>query len=103
LVKKLGVTDIIKYLKNKNMADITTFTGIPVTNSEGDEKYFDFEVGQEGEYGQYARITMDGCQLILDEHLAYVKGDLAEEWREPAIAKLLLLLEVDLNRDGSFQ
>ena len=92
-----------KDAKDRNQAAIITFTGIPVTNSQGEEKYFDFEVGQEGEYGQYARITMDGCQLILDEHLAYVKGDLAEEWREPAIAKLILLLEVDLNRDGSFQ
>lgn len=30
------------------MTDRTTFTGIPVTNSEGVEKYFDFEVGEEG-------------------------------------------------------
>ncbi|CAM3656514.1 hypothetical protein SPPR111872_12990 [Sphingobacterium prati] len=88
-----------KDARDRDQVAITTFTGIPVTNSQGVEKYFDFEVGQEGEYGQYARITMDGCQLILDEHLAYIKGDLAEEWREPAIAKLLLLLEVDLNRD----
>jgi len=83
------------------MADITTFTGIPVINSEGIEKYFDFEIGREGEDGQYARVTMDGFQLILDEDLVYVKGDLPEEWIEPAIAKLVLLLEVDRNRDGT--
>lgn len=82
------------------MEDRTTFTGIPVSNSDGVEKYFDFEVGEEGEYGQYARITMDGYQMILDEDLAYIDGDLPEEWRKPAIAKLLLLLEVDRNRDG---
>lgn len=83
------------------MADITTFTGIPVTNNEGVEKYFDFEVGQEEENGQFVRITMDGCQLILDEDFGFIQGDLAEEWREPAIAKLLLLMEVDRNRDGT--
>ncbi len=85
------------------MTDRTTFTGIPVTNSEGIEKYFDFEVGEEGEYGQYARITMDGCQLILDEDLAYIKGDLPEQWHKPAISKLLFLLEVDRNRDGTLK
>lgn len=83
------------------MADITTFTGIPVTNNEGVEKYFDFEVGQEEENGQFVRITMDGCQLILDEDFGFIQGDLAEEWREPAITKLLLLMEVDRNRDGT--
>ncbi|WP_312792182.1 hypothetical protein [Sphingobacterium sp.] len=83
------------------MADITTFTGIPVTNNQGVEKYFDFEVGQEEENGQFVRITMDGCQLILDEDFGFIQGDLAEEWREPAIAKLLLLMEVDRNRDGT--
>lgn len=83
------------------MADRTTFTGIPVMNSDVVEKFFDFEVGEEGEYGQYARITMDGCQLILDEDLAYIKGDLPEEWHQPAISKLLLLLEVDRNKDGT--
>ena len=83
------------------MADITTFTGIPVTNNEGVEKYFDFEVGQEEENGQFVRITMDGCQLILDEDFGFIQGDLAEEWRELAIAKLLLLMEVDRNRDGT--
>jgi len=83
------------------MADITTFTGIPVTNNEGVEKYFDFEVGQEEENGQFVRITMDGCQLILDEDFGFIQGDLAEGWREPAIAKLLLLMEVDRNRDGT--
>ncbi len=83
------------------MADITTFTGIPVTNNEGVEKYFDFEVGQEEENGQFVRITMDGCQLILDVDFGFIQGDLAEEWREPAIAKLLLLMEVDRNRDGT--
>lgn len=83
------------------MADITTFTGIPVTNNEGVEKYFDFEVGQEEENGEFVRITMDGCQLILDEDFGFIQGDLAEEWREPAIAKILLLMEVDRNRDGT--
>ncbi len=31
------------------MAAIATFTGIPVTNNTGVEKYCDFEVGQEGQ------------------------------------------------------
>ena len=83
------------------MEDRTTFTGIPVSNAEGAEKYFDFEVGKEGAFGQYARITMDGCQLILDENLSYVKGDLPAEWHEAAIAKLLFLLEIDQNKDGT--
>lgn len=83
------------------MAAIATFTGIPVTNNIGVEKYCDFEVGLEGQNGPYARITMDGCQMILDEDFGFIEGDLAEEWREPAIAKLLLLLEVDRNRDGT--
>lgn len=83
------------------MEDRTTFTGIPVSNAEGVEKYFDFEVGEEGEYGQYARITMDGYQLILDENLAYIKGDLPDQWHKPAVSKLLVLLEVDRNKDGT--
>lgn len=80
------------------MEDRTTFTGIPVTNAAGIEKYFDFEVGKERASEQYARITMDGFQLILDENLAYVKGDLPAEWHESAIAKLLFLLEIDQNK-----
>lgn len=83
------------------MTDRTTFTGIPVTNSEGVEKYFDFKVGEEGEDRQYARITMDGCQLILGKDLAYIKGDLPEQWHKPAISKLLFLLQVDRNKDGA--
>lgn len=83
------------------MEDRTTFTGIPVSNTAGTEKYFDFEVGEEEEIGQYARITMDGYQLILDVDFAYVKGDLPEEWHKPAIAKLLVLLEVDHDGDSA--
>ncbi|MFC3355582.1 hypothetical protein [Sphingobacterium zeae] len=83
------------------MEERTTFTGIPVTNDQGTEKYFDFEVGQEEGQNEYARITMDGCQLILDEQLAYLSGDLPEEWHRPAIDKLLFLLSVDRNTDNS--
>ncbi len=85
------------------MEERTTFTGIPVTNDEGIEKYFDFEVGREEGQNEYARITMDGCQLILDEQLACLSGDLPKEWHRPAIDKLLFLLSVDRNSDDSAQ
>lgn len=77
-----------------------TFTGIPVINAAGVEKYFDFEVGEEGNM-EHARITMDGYQLMLDQQFNYMQGDLPEEWRELAINKLVELIEVERKREDN--
>lgn len=68
---------------------------IPVTIDSGKEQLFHYELVENGQYGQYCRITSEGKELIIDEDLAYIKGDMPEHWQQPAIAKLLELLEED--------
>jgi len=82
------------------LADSVTYKHIPVKISPGQEQEFDFEIGENEEWGQFAKITSEGHELIIDEDLAYLKGDMPVEWRQPAVEKLLLLLKANEHQDG---
>lgn len=75
------------------MENATKYENVNVALAPGNERKFNFEVGESGEFGQFAKITSDGYELIVDEDFAYLKGDMPIEWREPAIAKLLMILK----------
>lgn len=77
------------------MAKTTIYRNVPVILTTENEQQFDFEIGESLEIGQYARITSEGYQLVIDEDLEYLEGDMPEKWRQPAIQKLLALVRED--------
>lgn len=82
------------------MTNTNKYDHIKVSITPENEQEFDFEIGGSVERGQFARITSKGHELVVDENLAYLKGNMPLDWREPAIAKLLTLLKVRNHPDG---
>lgn len=77
------------------MAKTRIYRNVPVILTTENEQLFDFEIGENLEVGQYARITSRGYQLVIDEDLEYLDGDMPEKWRQSAIQKLLALVRDD--------
>lgn len=82
------------------MATIARYDDVPVTLDTGDQWIFNFEIGDNNEVGQFARITSGDFEFFIDEDLEFIFGDMPEQWRQPAIAKLLLILDTEQHRDG---
>ncbi len=76
------------------------YLDIPVSITPEREQPFNFELVEDGKHGQFCKIWSDGKELYVDEDLAYIKGDMPIEWREPAIAKLILILGANRHLDG---
>jgi hypothetical protein len=75
------------------MADTIKYENVKVTLGVGIERDFDFEIVEHEASVQFAMITTNNYQLVVDEDLAYLKGDMPPEWRQPVLAKLRALLE----------
>ncbi|WP_433863845.1 hypothetical protein [Sphingobacterium thalpophilum] len=82
------------------MATSARYNDVPVTLDTGEQWIFDFEIGDNDEVGQFARITSGDFEFLIDEDLQYILGDMPKQWRQPAIAKLLLILDTEHHRDG---
>lgn len=76
------------------------YLDIPVSITPEQEQPFNFELVEDKGHGQFCKIWSDGKELYVDEDLAYIKGDMPIEWREPAIAKLILILGANRHLDG---
>ena len=76
------------------------YLDIPVSITPEQEQAFNFELVENEESDQFCKIWSEGKELYVDENLAYIKGDMPLEWREPAIAKLVLILGANRHLDG---
>lgn len=83
------------------MTKTTIYKDIPVALTTETEQLFDFELGDSGRVGQYAKISSQGHELIIDEDLGYLGGDMPEKWRQPAVQKLLALVRDDNKTIGN--
>lgn len=79
----------------QSMARTTIYKDIPVVLTMETEQLFDFEIGESGQVGQYAKISSQGHELIIDEDLEYLGGNMPEKWRQPAVQKLLAIVRDD--------
>jgi len=82
------------------MMTTITYHNIPVDITPNEERPFQYQLFENEHDGQYYKISSDGKELYINEDLAYLKGDMPIEWREPAIAKLLILLRAKEYPDG---
>ena len=76
------------------------YLDIPVSITPEHEQSFNFELVENGEQGQFCKIWSEEKELYVDEDLAYIKGNMPVAWREPAIAKLILILGANRHLDG---
>ncbi|MCS4167921.1 hypothetical protein D3C81_996330 [compost metagenome] len=77
------------------MSKTKIYKDIPVILTTETEQLFDFELGESGQVGQYAKISSEGHELIIGVDLSYLDGDMPEKWRQPAVQKLLALVRDD--------